>query len=90
MDNHPHYYKNITENYPYFIPSPYENQINLDLKRSYPEEAYFEVQENLTKMKNVLLAYSRRNVVVGYCQGFNFIVGKLLLEYDSEVFITNQ
>lgn len=85
MDNYPNYYKNITQNYPSFIPSSYERQINLDLSRSYPGEAYFRIEANLTKLKTVLIAYSRRNVVVGYCQGFNFIVGKLLLQYDSEV-----
>ena len=35
-------------------------------------------------MKNILLAYSRRNLSIGYCQGFNFIVGRLLKVFDDE------
>ena len=30
-------------------------------------------------MKNILIAFSMRNLTIGYCQGFNYIVGKLLL-----------
>jgi len=36
-------------------------------------------------MKNILLAYSRRNISIGYCQGFNFIVGRLLKIFEKEV-----
>jgi hypothetical protein len=35
-------------------------------------------------LKNVLLAYSRRNISIGYCQGFNFIVGRLLKVFNNE------
>ncbi len=35
-------------------------------------------------MRNVLTAYSRRNHSIGYCQGFNFIVGKLMKVFDKE------
>lgn len=42
-------------------------------------------KENLKKLENVLLAYSRRNDSVGYCQGFNFIVGRILLDFPNEV-----
>jgi hypothetical protein len=39
-------------------------------------------------MKNILLAYSRRNLSIGYCQGFNFIVGRLvsILTNEEEAF----
>ena len=30
-------------------------------------------------MKNILIAFSMRNLTIGYCQGFNYIVGKLLM-----------
>ena len=30
------------------------------------------------------MAYSRRNSKIGYCQGFNFIVAKLLMLFDKE------
>jgi len=45
----------------------------------------FRKEDVLLKLKNVLLAYSRRNITIGYCQGFNFIVGKLLKIYTEEV-----
>ncbi len=33
----------------------------------------------LQKMRNILLCYSTRNTTVGYCQGMNFLVARLLL-----------
>jgi hypothetical protein len=57
----------------------------MDLHRTFPGDPYFEKEENIIKLKNILLAYSRRNISIGYCQGFNFIVGRLLKVYDSEV-----
>ena len=54
--------------------------------RTYPDDPFFLDNNNLMKMKNVLLTYSRRNVSIGYCQGFNFIVGRLLKIFDKEVF----
>lgn len=35
-------------------------------------------------LKNILLNYSRRNVTVGYCQGFNFIAGRLIKILENE------
>lgn len=85
MDNNPQYYDCLVNDYPYYIPSAYETLIELDLPRTFPHETYFRNKENIAKLKNVLIAYSRRNVTVGYCQGFNFIVGKLLMVFESEV-----
>jgi len=45
----------------------------------------FKLPETIRKLKNILLAYSRRNISIGYCQGFNFIVGRLLKIYTNEV-----
>ena len=86
MINNKNYYQNLTENFPVFIPSPYENQIDMDIHRTFPEDPFFKKQENLDILKNILLAYSRRNISIGYCQGFNFIVGKLIKIFtNSEV-----
>ncbi len=85
MYNNPGYYETISKNYPSYIPSPFENQIDVDLRRTFPEDPYFKIDSNLAMLKNVLLAYSRRNMSIGYCQGFNFIVGRLLKLFDSEV-----
>ena len=37
------------------------------------------------KMKNVLMCYSIRNSSIGYCQGFNFLVLRLLEVLQGEV-----
>ena len=84
--NNPGYYQSLTTNYPKSsILSPFEMQISLDLKRTFPEDVFFKSPENLKKLENILLAYSRRNSTIGYTQGFNFIVGRILKEVLDEV-----
>ena len=61
------------------IPCPSEKQIILDLRRTFPEEKECMTDEFLEKLKNILICYSIRNTSVGYCQGMNFIGGRLLL-----------
>ncbi len=56
-----------------------------DVRRTFPDDPMFRKEDVLHKLKNVLLAYSRRNITIGYCQGFNFIVGRLLKIYTEEV-----
>ena len=41
-------------------------------------------QSFLEKLKNILVCYSIRNTSIGYCQGMNFIVCRLLLIMDNE------
>lgn len=82
--NNKNYYSSLIETFPQHIPSPYEEQINLDIRRTFPEDPLFSNEDILKKLKNILLAYSRRNLSIGYCQGFNFIVGRLLKIYSSE------
>ena len=81
------YYNNLLNNYPENIPSPFEAQINLDLGRTYPNDPFFKEKENIQKLKNILIAISRRETTIGYCQGFNFIVGKILKICKNEVII---
>jgi hypothetical protein len=38
----------------------------------------------MEKMRRVLLGYSRRNGYLGYCQGMNFIVAKLIRLFEDE------
>ena len=83
----PNYYNNLLNNYPENIPSPFEAQINLDLGRTYPNDSFFTEKENIKKLKNILIAVSRRETTIGYCQGFNFIVGKILKICRNEVII---
>ena len=82
MFNNKNYYKNLLLTIPEnFL---YEQSITLDLNRTYPEFEYFHDPSNLQKLKNILMAFSLRNSTIGYCQGFNFIVGKLLIIIDNE------
>jgi hypothetical protein len=39
-------------------------------------------------MKNVLSAYSKRNPMIGYCQGMNFIVARIseVMETEEQAF----
>ncbi len=74
--NNPQYYHTLV-NFPLGIPSPYENQIEMDLHRTFPSDPFFKEDESINALRNILLAYSRRNVTIGYCQGFNFIVGRI-------------
>ena len=41
--NNKNYYKNLTENFPDYIPNLYEKQINL--KRTFPKDTFFQEEE---------------------------------------------
>lgn len=85
MLNNVGYYKDLVDNFPNYIPLTMENQINLDLNRTFPTDPFFKNNDlNLQRLKKILLAYSKRNIAIGYCQGFNFIVGFFLEMYDNE------
>jgi hypothetical protein len=61
-------------------------QIDKDINRTFSQERFFINKENILKLRNVLVAYSFRNESIGYCQGMNFIVARLLgLGYNEEV-----
>ena len=81
----PNYYNNILNNYPDYIPCLFEQTIDKDLTRTFPEEKFYQQKENLIKLKNILMAYSRRNSTIGYIQGFNIIVGRILEVMKDEV-----
>ncbi|CAG8073127.1 unnamed protein product [Penicillium olsonii] len=54
-------------------------QIDMDIRRTLTDNVFFRKGPGVDKLKEVLLAYSRRNPEVGYCQGMNLIAGSLLL-----------
>ena len=87
MLNFPGYYNNILNNYPDYIPSLFEQTIDKDLIRTFPEERFFKQKENLNKLRNILVAFSRRNSSIGYNQGFNLIAGRILEVVEDEVII---
>ena len=54
-------------------------QIDMDIHRTLTDNVFFRKGPGVAKLKEVLLAYSRRNSEVGYCQGMNLIAASLLL-----------
>ena len=55
------------------------SQIQMDIHRTLTDNVFFRNGPGVAKLKEVLLAYARRNTEVGYCQGMNLITGSLLL-----------
>jgi hypothetical protein len=87
MLNFPDYYNNILNNYPDYIPCLFEQTIDKDLTRTFPDEKFYQQKENLAKLRNILIAFSRRNSTIGYIQGFNIIAGRILEVIKDEVII---
>lgn len=54
-------------------------QIQMDINRTLTDNIFFRKGPGVSKLNEVLLAYSRRNPEVGYCQGMNLITASLLL-----------
>ncbi|XWW94698.1 hypothetical protein V2A60_002644 [Cordyceps javanica] len=54
-------------------------QIQMDIHRTLTDNIFFREGPGVSKLSEVLLAYSRRNKDVGYCQGMNLITANLLL-----------
>ena len=64
------------------VPSLCRVQIEKDIKRTINlgnDPNFYE------KLKNISICYSIRNSSIGYCQGFNFIVARLLYVLKDEV-----
>ena len=85
MKEFPNYYNDILFEYPDYVPCLFEKNIENDLNRTFPEEEFFQDTENIDKIRNILIAFSRRNSSIGYTQGFNFIIGRLLQILKDEV-----
>lgn len=91
--NNPNYYKTLLKNknnYPDYSEYTIDKviittKLNQDLKRTFPKNEKFNTKENLKILKNVLIAYSRRNTAIGYVQGFNFIAGRIIQIVNDEV-----
>lgn len=78
----PGYYEDILQNGqddPLVI-----SQIAMDINRTLTDNIFFRKGPGVQKLKQVLVAYSRRNPAVGYCQGMNMIAASLLLIMPSE------
>lgn len=60
------------------------SQISMDINRTLTDNIFFRQGPGVHKLKQVLIAYSRRNSEVGYCQGMNMIAASLLLIMPTE------
>lgn len=60
------------------------SQIQMDITRTLTDNIFFRTGPGVQKLNEVLLAYSRRNPEVGYCQGMNLITACLLLIMPTE------
>ena len=83
IEQNKNYYKNLvklSKNIPCF----HENQIMKDIPRTRPDILKIHPELN-EKMRNILVCYSIRNNSIGYCQGFNFLVFRLLEVLQNEV-----
>ncbi|KAH8883439.1 TBC-domain-containing protein [Thozetella sp. PMI_491] len=59
------------------------NQIKADITRTLTDNIFFRKGPGVQRLNEVLLAYSRRNIEVGYCQGMNLVTANLLLIMPS-------
>ena len=83
MYNNNDYYQKLLK-YSQEVKCPSSIQIDLDLRRTFPNEEQV-MDENFQKsLRNVLICYTTRNTSVGYCQGMNFVVSRLLLIMKDE------
>ena len=83
MYNNNDYYQKLLK-YSLEVKCPSSIQIDLDLRRTFPNEEQVMDDKFQESLRNVLVCYSTRNTSVGYCQGMNFVVSRLLLIMGNE------
>ena len=83
LEQNKNYYKNLLE-LSKKIPCFYEKQIMKDIPRT-KVDVMNKNPSYKEKMRNILICYSIRNHSIGYCQGFNFIVLRILEIMQNEV-----
>lgn len=62
--------------------SPSARQVELDLPRTFPANAWVSSPEGQSALRHVLLAFSVHKPDVGYCQSMNYVAAMLLLCLD--------
>lgn len=83
MYNNDDYYQKLLK-YSLEVKCPSTIQIDLDLRRTFPNEEQVMDNKFQESLRNVLVCYSTRNSSIGYCQGMNFVVSRLLLIMGNE------
>ncbi|KAF9929972.1 hypothetical protein FBU30_001062 [Linnemannia zychae] len=80
----PGYYRELLSRQPAELCQCWSD-IEMDLHRTFPTNILFSPGgQGIEKLKNILIAYSLHNPLVGYCQGMNLLAGTLLLTNNSE------
>ena len=59
-----------------------EKKMSVDLNRSFNHKKVNPTQENINQLKNILSAFTVRNVSINYCQGLNSLVSYFLQMTD--------
>ena len=92
-------YDGLIDNYDREFPTSNRHQIAVDMPRTFPDESFFRTNKDpkreptleeelgaevLETVQRICTAYSVRNAHVGYSQGFNFIVARLLQTMTEE------
>ena len=83
MYNNDDYYQKLLK-FSIEVKCPSSIQIDLDLRRTFPNEERVMDDKFQESLRNVLVCYSTRNTSIGYCQGMNFVVSRLLLIMGNE------
>ena len=84
--NNPNYYFSLLNSFINSNNNFNEIQIEKDINRTFIQNSNPElIKETL---RNILITYSKRNLSIGYVQGFNFILNKILfyLPYEEKSF----
>lgn len=85
IKSNPSYYRELLE-LTKEVPSLYSDIIEKDIERTFSDE----IKENpkySSMLINILTCFSIRNSSIGYCQGFNFIVLRILEIIKDEVIL---
>jgi len=72
-------------------PSSHDSIINKDIGRTFPKDSFFrDANYNAEGLLfNILRAYSNHDSEIGYTQGMNYVVGKLLIILNPENFYSS-
>lgn len=61
-----------------------ENEIQLDLSRTYPDVEFFQRKKTQTEMKNILFVYAKSHPEVSYRQGMHELVAAIYFSAFEE------